>query len=237
MRDGYFSPRVFQVAGTFGGGIASLLLACPRCGRPRGHLLEMPDLSELPATCVEAAARADLVLSDVVGPATERLWAATEGLTWFEASLREAPPAGVRAAAQRARVVKVSAEELDHYEEAFMDGTAALARFITMGADGVRWQDRTSRENEWSPWSTSPSRLDRPPVDTIGAGDAWTAAASSVLAAGGSLAGALDRAAGSAAEACLGIGARGDMLGPGRGSSAWLRDGIAFECGRCELGI
>ncbi|MBS45982.1 MAG: hypothetical protein CMH83_22970 [Nocardioides sp.] len=231
-RVGYLTPRVFQVADAAdGGGSPSLLLECPRCGRPRGHLLEVPRPDELGPDVARAVREADLLVVDVADATTVELArVAQDGgtLVWFEASLRECLPPAMRDLAARSDVVKVSSEDLDHYTPALDSAeTAGALRVVTEGAEGVRYAGRGG-------WSRVPSALDQPPVDTIGAGDAFTAAAAAALVDGATPEDALVTASRAAAKTCLHLGARGDMLLPRSGGTAWIRDDAAFRCGRCE---
>lgn len=245
--DDYLTPRVFQVLdpdAASSGGASSLLFTCPRCGLPRGHRLQPPQAQEIPPAVMDFAATADAVIADLPGGAAQALWQATGGLRWFEASMRETTPAEIAVAARLATHAKVSAEEIDHYEQTFADhpeggspgGTlAALARFVTLGAEGVRYQTRQAPGLPWSGWATSASALTGAPVDTLGAGDAWTAAAVAALIRHEPLEEVLAAAADRAAAACRSEGARGDMTVAG-GGSAWLREDVPFLCGRCEIG-
>lgn len=234
-REGYLTPRVFQALSTSSSS-ASLLLTCPRCDRPRGHRLEIPRPDELPESVVAFARDADLVIADVAGPAFGRLVSASRGLTWYEASLREATDAEIADLAGRVDAVKCSSEELDHFAAAFADAAEGpRLRIVTEGAQGVRFQERPAFA--WSDWTHTDSTLRTPPIDTIGAGDAFTAAAAGVLAEGGTALSAVEAGSDAAALACMSEGARGDMVLSGEVPSAWLDVGVAFQCGRCDAGI
>lgn len=255
-RPGYLTPRVFQVADGLDAGSASLLFTCPRCDRPRGHRLEVPELAELPAGLGQRVRAADVVLTDVAGATASELFARAPGLTWYEASLQEASVADMTQTARAATVVKCSEEEAEFYAPALTASEGATTlRILTRGPDGSTFSMRDGAADEWLPWQAVPTALEVTPVDTIGAGDAFTAGAVDVLgrAVRGVLAGgttrsysglwdervgreALDAGSRLAAEACLATGARGEMRAPDN-DQPWIADGLAFQCGRCDAGV
>ncbi|WP_293781431.1 carbohydrate kinase family protein [uncultured Aeromicrobium sp.] len=229
IREGYLSPRVFQVLDGTDRGTASLLVVCPRCSRPRGHRLEIPEPSELPAAVHRRATHADLLLVDVADTLSTELAAATQGTVWFEASLRESTTAAMLALAEHAHAIKVSHEDLDHFRPA-LEATAPRARLqiLTEGAAGVRYRSRD--HGDWTPWRHEPSHLQGQPVDTIGAGDAFTASAVTALQEGRPPAEVVAAGSDAAAMACQAAGARGDMTD----QAAWFADDVPWRCGRCE---
>ncbi|OUZ11950.1 hypothetical protein BHE97_03485 [Aeromicrobium sp. PE09-221] len=233
VREGYLSPRVFQILDGVDRGTASLLFTCPRCGRPRGHRLEIPRPDELPPAFWNRASTADVLLADVAAPLSTELAAAAHGIVWFEASLRESTTAAMRALAGHAQVIKVSSEDLEHFLPA-LETTAPDARLqiITEGAAGVRYRSRDG--GSWSSWHREPSHLMQEPLDTIGAGDAFTARAVIEMRGGQPPATAVAEGSTAAARACLAAGARGDMEGDGAPADTWLAHGVPFRCGRCE---
>lgn len=241
-RAGYRTPRVFQVATGTDFGSVAILMTCPRCGRPRGHRLAVPELAELSSATLASAQRASLVVSDVAGATAMSLFNMTSGLTWYEASLREASTEDLAATSALAAAVKCSQEEADFYAAALAGtGKANRLRVITRGERGADSSWRRAGES-WSTWHNSPSALHRAPVDTIGAGDAFTAAMLHVLATPAGLEddatvrSAAQLGSEHAAAACLARGARGDMVigEDGDSSSAWITESAPFECGLCE---
>jgi sugar/nucleoside kinase (ribokinase family) len=236
-RAGYATPRIFQVldpaAPSTDGG---LLFECPRCGRPRGYALEAPSVEELSSDVLAAAAAADLVVADMVGPAAVRLMEAApaSALRWFEASMREAGEGDIVELASRVHVVKVSSDDADHYASALSSPSPTQRwRLRTAGAAGVDVQARrpgapaadarVPGADGWGAWTRVSSALDRDPVDPIGAGDAFTATAATVLSAPGvDVLAAVQAGQQAAAEACLARGALGD-----------LPPLVRFECARC----
>jgi sugar/nucleoside kinase (ribokinase family) len=234
VRSGYRSPRVFQVGDGTDRGAASISSTCPHCHRPRGHRLEVPRPDELPDPVRERARRADLVLADVADDVSIELAAHATGRVWFEASLRESTVPAMRALAAQAHVVKVSAEDADHYAPAFdVLGPRSALHVVTEGSRGVRL--RRAAVGGWPPgWDRLPSVLDAAPVDTIGAGDALTAAAAAAYGVGDDVLEALRAGGRAAAASCLHVGARGDMLPPGSAGSPWLPGARPFRCGLCD---
>ncbi|GGM81402.1 carbohydrate kinase family protein [Dactylosporangium sucinum] len=180
-RAGYLTPRVFLVAGT-PGTAARWMNACPRCGRPRGHTLQIPALDELPAAVLDAAASADLIVADVAGATADALIDRCAGLRWFEASLTEADPDVARRTGAACDVVKVSAEEVEHYAGALaaIDGRTRL-QVVTDGPRGLRLRRRTVAAPGWPGWSHRPVSEPVEVVDTMGAGDAFTATVAAAL--------------------------------------------------------
>lgn len=243
VRPGYSTPLVFQVATGDGSGSDSLSSTCPQCSRPRGHLLQMPEISEIPAQVWGFAEQAEAAVTDTAGETATKLLATTKGLTWYEASLRETTTAQMLQTGAQAQVVKVSSEDLDFYEPLIaQSGKRSQLRVITKGSAGVDWQLDNSHPptNEWQNW---PSSLQQPPVDTIGAGDAFTAGTVMSLARDEfSLSPATVRAAvraGSdmAAQACMQRGARGDMLvsrGNSKNIGPWVAEEAEFRCSYCS---
>jgi fructokinase len=231
-RPDYRTPIVYQV--TTGGGTGSdvIFSPCPQCGRPRGSALLLPDPDELPPAAWDGAAGARAVVTDVASATGARLLRAGTALTWYEASLREATIQEMVGCAAQAEIVKVSDEDADFYAPVLHQrrGRTRL-HLLTRGSRGVDWR----RPGE--PWHNVPTRLATDPVDTIGAGDAFTAGAIAQLLGDGSAAldheAALAAGAELAARACLAVGARGDMTPPS-GSSPWIREHVPFGCGRCE---
>lgn len=231
-RPGYQTPIVYQV--TTGGGTGSdvIFSACPRCGTPRGSALLLPDAAELPAAAWHGAAAASAVVSDVAGAAGAPLLRTGTALTWYEASLREATVDEMVDCAAQARIVKVSDEDADFYAPVLEQPRGRTRHhLLTRGARGVDWR----RPGE--PWRNVPTRLAESPVDTIGAGDAFTAGTIAQLLGDGPTwrldEAALEAGAELAARACLAVGARGDMTPPS-GGGPWIRDDVRFGCGRCE---
>lgn len=240
-RAGYRTPRVFQVAGSAGGGADSLLLACPRCDRPRGHRLLVPTPDELPEAVWRDVEGADVVVADVAGDTAGRLFRQCTGMRWYEASLREATESEIAATVAHADVVKCSEEEADHYRAALSDQLSHVrTRILSRGGQGVDFSTRQA-DGAWTTWDNVPPALDRSPVDTIGAGDALTAATIDALqrphegSAAAAVQDALAAGQRAAARACLHPGARGDMA-HSTGTDVWLGE-APFECGLCEGGL
>lgn len=247
VRPGYATPVVYQVTAGDGSGAESLSSSCPRCSRPRGHLLELPTPDEIPAVVWERASRADAVVTDIAGGTGTRLLEHARDIAWYEASLREATSADMTQTALVANVVKVSDEDADFYADALgCDAGPAAAPgrrwdVVTCGAEGVNWRLRGES------WQHVPAVAGVEAVDTIGAGDAFTAGVLRELVASGGIEDAARgtpaanevmelalRAGGaSAARACEAIGARGDMSTPG-GGDAWIANDAPFACGRCD---
>lgn len=233
-RPGYRTPHVFQTYDPDDPSDSTLASACPHCRRPRGHLLAIPAPHEIGEPVRAWAAASDLIVVDVVGPTSVQLAVASPGVVWYEASLREAAADQISAFADLSHVVKYSADEADTYDEpVFANRGPSAAHLITAGAEGTRY--RTRLDAGWSPWTVVPSALASGPLDTIGAGDAFTAAtATHLVAEPGDLGAAVAAGNRSAARTCLSVGARGDMVASGTTPRPWVRTAVPFRCGRCD---
>jgi sugar/nucleoside kinase (ribokinase family) len=238
----YPTPRVFVVSD--GSGQSALLFRCPGCGRERGRPLRVPRPDQLSRRSLDAAATADLVIADIPGPAVAQLAAASPaGLVWYEASMYEAAGDDQRQLAALADVLKCSRDELPHYAAVFADpAPRTRAVVITAGAAGTDAEllggagpARHSLHVDACPADV---------VDPLGAGDAFTATAAALLAAGhrvrpdfsaAELTAALAAGSAAAARACEATGARGDMTtGASRAIvNPWIADDIPFLCPLC----
>lgn len=229
-RAGYRTPRVFHVVS---GSDSHLLFECPRCARPRGHALELPHPDEISETTWTAIEQADAIVADIAQPlAVEAARRTREGLVWYEQSLAEASVAEMRALTALANVVKVSADDLEHYRPAErVDGPRL--RLVSRGPEGVDLYTRA--EGRWVPAGRrrgpSPSAV----VDTIGAGDAFTAHAVSGIADGIPREAWLGSALAAGARACEAAGARGDMIEDAGPGAARESPAIAFQCATCDV--
>lgn len=232
-RSGYRTPRVFHVVTERD---SHLLFVCPRCGRPRGHTLDLPDEDEIPDSVWAAIERADVVVADIAQPlAVAAARRTTASIVWYEQSLHEATPADMRALAAVADVIKVSSDDLDHYAPAESVAGAGL-RLVTLGADGVRAETRDDASS-WTEYLRVPGEVGLAVVDTIGAGDAFTATAIDRMSAGAELDEVLAAATGAAGRACEAVGARGDMIEGGRTKVAGAPSRIPFRCALCDAGV
>lgn len=228
-RAGYRTPRVFHVVSDAD---SHLLFECPRCGRPRGHTLDLPRPDELPAATWTAIERADALVVDIAQPlAIEAARRARAGLVWYEQSLAEASVAQMRAMTARAHVVKVSSDDVDHYRPSETVHGPRL-RLVSRGAEGVETYERADVG-----WVTSGRQRGPRPraiVDTIGAGDAFTGQALTGMADGAPRRAWLQSALAAGARACESVGARGDMIEDAGAREARESPAIAFQCATCD---
>jgi sugar/nucleoside kinase (ribokinase family) len=247
----YPTPRVFIVSD--GVTASELLFRCPRCGSRRSHPLRVPTADQLSDGVLARSSDAVLIVVDVPGSGAARI--ARQGrdaLVWYEASLFEASPADQRDVAESSDVVKCSSDEYDHYRELFADPARRTEiTMVTEGSRGVTARLRSAAN--WTTYRISSAPVQ--PVDTIGAGDAFTAVCAAALArdgvrgagaGGGSgtdearariLLDAVDAGQHAAAVACLAVGARGDMslvTRSGRRLEPWIATDLSFCCARCE---
>ena len=242
VRAGTYTPIVYQVSGVPGD---PFLRRCPRCHRPQARH-ELPSEDEL---AEQGARSSDLsfavidcggeALSRIVGEARER-----SALLWVEFSpLRNSEPIG-RDILESAWVVKTSEEDAPLLDDASVCGWVThqgpVLSIVTLGERGVR----VRRSGVGEPWKTySAVRLQGPPIDPIGAGDAFTAACLDGFASLGTpfsssstpLDGVLVAALREAAAVVTVAGANGDLVRPS-GASPGVVPFACYDCNRSHFG-
>lgn len=228
-RAGYRTPRVFHVATDSD---SHILFECPRCQRPRGHTLDLPHPEEISAATWGAIEDADAVVVDIAQPlAIEAARRTRAELVWYEQSLAEASPAQMREMTASAHVVKVSSDDVDHYRPSEQVDGPHL-RLVSRGADGVETYSRAG--GGWVSSGRHRGPVPRSVVDTIGAGDAFTAHAVNGMVGGAPRDEWLRDALTAGARACEVVGARGDMIDSARAREARVSPVVAFQCAVCD---
>jgi sugar/nucleoside kinase (ribokinase family) len=228
---GYPTPHVFQTSVP---GVAAPVFSndCVRCGARRAQLMTPTGRPVLDALARYAAV-ADAVVTDLPSPAADAAFAAGGALLWYEIGLMP-PSAAEHDIIARASVIKGSRDEIDVGRL-----PADRRAIITEGASGSLFR-----------LPAQPSRWHRVPavqpvclVDTMGAGDAFSAAVLTCvasqpdrLASPVGMSGALHRAAVAAAAVCEYSGALGDL--PHVPIPQRLRaDSYGIHCGVCDPGV
>lgn len=229
-RPGYRTPHVFQTLPLEPGAKPVFSNECVRCGMPQGTQ-QLPKMEEIGPRLQQRAQRADAVLSDLTGPVAVDLFADTSRPSWFEAGAAANSPHDSHALAACATVVKCAADEIDGLSGMLDGEDRQQIVVVTDGDAGYRFRTPGS-----SLWTSAQAQTAAVVVDTMGAGDAFTAGAlASLMTTGwdspGVVESALTAGARAAARACEYEGARGDMHVPG-GSSPWSRS-YPVACSYC----
>lgn len=238
---GYNTPIVRIISDGSG---PSEILPRPSMGEGLGpRPLQVPSAGDVPQDVLADVAEADLIIFDVPSANSVELCRRNEqGLIWYEASMYEASAEDISAAGEIAHVIKCSDEELWHYATLFdAPRDQTVLTIVTAGGTGTRAGLRQA-DGRFLSWSQPARPVD--PVDTVGAGDAFTAACAARLAHMWSEHDRLDPAnlertvreaiaAGQEAgtSACLAVGARGDMVTSARissGAALWIAEDIPF---------
>lgn len=237
-RSNYRTPLVFQIDD--GRGSESLLKGCPQCMRPRRSRIKLPERSEIPLVLSAFIDECDVILTDIAhGPSCE-IFESSSALRWYEASLFETTDQEMTRLAEHSDVLKCSAEEYAFYERAFQhEPSSLLLKIITDGSSGA-WFSTRDNHNDWTGCKNIASDTSPLVIDTIGAGDAFTAnvvdsiKTRSAIGSASTIRNALLEANRKAARACEFVGARGDLGAVGaHQASPWIATDIPFKCSLC----